>query len=41
MTDINSMLAFDRDHIWHPYTSMTTPLTTYAVKSAKGVRIKL
>ena len=35
------MDAFDRQHIWHPYTSMTAPLTTYAVESAQGVRIRL
>ena len=39
--DINEMLAFDRDHIWHPYTSMTRPLAAYAVESAKGVKINL
>jgi adenosylmethionine-8-amino-7-oxononanoate aminotransferase len=35
------MSDFDRDHIWHPYTSMTDPLPTYPVDSASGVRIKL
>ncbi|HGY9584314.1 TPA: adenosylmethionine--8-amino-7-oxononanoate transaminase [Vibrio harveyi] len=34
-------LAFDRQHIWHPYTSTLTPLTCYPVASANGVRIKL
>ncbi|EGR0744564.1 adenosylmethionine--8-amino-7-oxononanoate transaminase [Vibrio parahaemolyticus] len=34
-------LAFDRHHIWHPYTSMLTPLTCYPVASANGVHIKL
>ncbi|MFW1055305.1 adenosylmethionine--8-amino-7-oxononanoate transaminase [Vibrio parahaemolyticus] len=34
-------LAFDRHHIWHPYTSMLTPLTCYPVASANGVNIKL
>ncbi len=34
-------LTFDRQHIWHPYTSTLTPLTCYPVASARGVYIKL
>jgi len=34
-------LAFDRAHIWHPYTSMTAPDPVYPVVSANGVIIKL
>lgn len=37
----SDFLDYDRDHIWHPYTSMTDPLPTYLVESAHGVRIKL
>ena len=38
---LSASLDFDRRHIWHPYTSMTDPLPTYAVDSADGVRIRL
>ena len=34
-------LAFDRAHLWHPYTSMTAPATTRLVTSAHGVRLRL
>lgn len=37
MTDLD----FDRQHIWHPYTSAIDPLPCYAVSRAEGVYIEL
>lgn len=32
---------FDRQHIWHPYTSMQDPLPCYPVVAARGVTLQL
>lgn len=34
-------IQFDQQHVWHPYTSATTPLPCYPVVKAHGVHIEL
>ena len=34
-------LDFDREHVWHPYSSMTQPGNIWPVVSAQGVRLTL
>ncbi|MBE9396474.1 adenosylmethionine--8-amino-7-oxononanoate transaminase [Pontibacterium sp. N1Y112] len=34
-------IAFDQQHIWHPYSSMINPPPMYPVVSAEGVRLTL
>lgn len=33
-------LAFERQHVWHPYASMRNPAPAYPVKSASGVYLE-
>lgn len=39
--DWNEALRFDREHLWHPYTSMLDPTPVWPVTDAEGVRLRL
>lgn len=39
--NVSQLLAFDKAHIWHPYTSTIAPLPVFPVSSAEGVHIRL
>jgi adenosylmethionine-8-amino-7-oxononanoate aminotransferase len=43
LSDANTTIdyAFDQQHIWHPYTSMTHSLPVYGVVSAQGCELTL
>ena len=35
------LLAFDREHLWHPYTSMTAPTPVRLVTGASGCELEI
>lgn len=40
-SDIEQLLKYDKEHVWHPYTSTINPLPCFLVESCKDVTIKL
>lgn len=40
-SSLTDLLAFDRDHVWHPYSSSTAPTPVRLVDAASGVRLRL
>jgi adenosylmethionine-8-amino-7-oxononanoate aminotransferase len=41
VTDWDALLAFDGEHIWHPYGALPASLPALPVVSARGVRLEL
>ena len=41
MSDSDNWIAFDKQHVWHPYSAIGADLPVFPVVSASGVRIKL
>ena len=39
--DWDELLAFEREHVWHPYGALPAALPSLPVVSAQGVRLKL
>jgi len=37
----NALVNFDKQHLWHPYTSLSHPNPVFPIKSASGVRLTL
>ena len=38
---MTELLDWDREHLWHPYSAMTSPSPVHQVESAQGVRLRL
>ena len=41
LTDWDALLAFDREHVWHPYGALPGTIEPLPVVSAEGVRLRL
>ncbi len=41
MSEQNDWIAYDKAHVWHPYSAMDADLPIFPVVSAEGVRLRL
>ena len=41
MSEHNDWIAFDKAHVWHPYSAIDADTPVFPVVSAKGVRLRL
>jgi adenosylmethionine-8-amino-7-oxononanoate aminotransferase len=41
MSEQNDWIAFDKSHVWHPYSAIGADLPVFPVVSAEGVRLRL
>ncbi len=39
--DIDALVSFDQQHLWHPYASVLNPPPAYPVVAAQGARLRL
>ena len=39
--DVDAVLAFDRDHVWHPYAALPAAVPPLLVESAQGTRLRV
>jgi adenosylmethionine-8-amino-7-oxononanoate aminotransferase len=37
----HALLAYDREHVWHPYAALPAATAPLAIESARGVRLRL
>ncbi|MGH8867372.1 MAG: adenosylmethionine--8-amino-7-oxononanoate transaminase [Actinomycetes bacterium] len=40
VAESEALIAYDREHLWHPYSSMAEPSPVRLVESASGVRLR-
>src|SRR5690606_28465807 len=39
--DAAALVAYDREHVWHPYATIPSSVTPLVVRSAEGVRLRV